>query len=233
MRERRNNWIIALLPLVVCAVLVGVSLPAHAAGSDSVPVEVTTTAKKGVTVPTGQKYDIVTTAKDNAPAIATVTVTDNGTAAIALPTYTAVGIYHYTVAMTPQNKADGFTYDTRTYRLDVYVTNGKDGGLETAAVLYDGQDKKDDSKTTQVTFKNTYTETTTPEKPGKPEKPNKPGTPEKPSTPNTPKSDTPKSSTGKPKTGDTTSQALPIAMMSGAAAVLALVLAGSRRKSDD
>lgn len=197
MREKKQQKIITLVPLVLCALLL--LLTAAPANAASIPVRVRTTAQKGITVPSGQQYDIITAPADSGiPKIADVTIKDNGKGAIALPAYTAPGVYRYTVAMVPQSKTAGFDYDTRTFTLTVYVTNGKNG-LETNATLTAAKHK---TKIARLTFINRYQGAAS-------------GTP------------------GKPRTGDTTNQVLPIAIMAIAAAVLAAVIAGQYRNKDE
>lgn len=66
--------------------------------------------------------------------------------------YPKVGIYHYTISQDAGSNSS-CSYDKAVYYLTVYVTNAKDGGLESTTVLY--KDKESD-KLDRAVFHNAY-----------------------------------------------------------------------------
>lgn len=82
-------------------------------------------------------------------------------------TFPHAGVYVYNVTEDTFNvpetegKTKTLTFDTTTYKLEVYVANKADGGLEiTNYIVYEGEEKKDPTKDDADGFKfeNTYTE---------------------------------------------------------------------------
>lgn len=49
--------------------------------------------------------------------------------------YVHAGIYSYELNMVTSEKVDGYTYDDKSYRIDIYVKNTKNGGLDPVVVV--------------------------------------------------------------------------------------------------
>lgn len=136
-------------------------------GAGSSPAETFTLQQTAKTKRTGETSDVpdlgtITGAQFNAGAASTTGATANIT--IALPRYTSVGVYEYTLREVATNQTAGVTYYGRDIYLVVTVINGENGNLRVAAVhtetknsnggfdsIVSGTSPKSD------TFTNTYT----------------------------------------------------------------------------
>ncbi len=102
-----------------------------------------------------ESFVLTLQALDNAPLPAehTLTITGAGTASFPAITYTAPGIYYYTVTQQAGSHARGH-YDSAVYYVRVSVTNAENGGLE--AVVAAHTDAQMVSAKRDITFTNTY-----------------------------------------------------------------------------
>ncbi|MEE8816393.1 MAG: FctA domain-containing protein [Lachnospiraceae bacterium] len=118
--------------------------------------------------------------KEGDSVVATGTNKADGSITFTPITYQAVGEHTYTISEVA-GSAENITYDTKTYRVKVSVTDGGGENLKTEATSLDGD----------VIFTNTYTPKT-PDKPDQPtpDKPDQP-TPDKPDQPTPDKPDQP------------------------------------------
>lgn len=159
---------------VLTAVLVaaGMGIPAYAASDGvSVGISVSQTFRDYSTAKADDTFSYVLTPLDKGipmPGASSTrySFTMKGTETVTLPdiTFTRTGLYRYSVKQTVGREKKGYTYDYQVYRVEVDVTNAKDGGLEASVVVY----KESGEKTGKISFANSYRKPS--DKPDKPPK---------------------------------------------------------------
>ena len=82
----------------------------------------------------------------------TFTLTGSQTFEIPDLTYTHGEIYHYTLCQQVEEEQAGYTYDTRSYAIDVYVKNEAGGQLSVQVIAMTPDGRKAD----EIVFENSY-----------------------------------------------------------------------------
>lgn len=185
----------------------------------------------GETPSPAESFVLTLKALDNAPLPAehTLTITGAGTSSFPAITYTAPGIYCYTVTQQAGSHARGH-YDSTVYYVRVSVTNAENGGLE--AVVAAHTDAQMVSPKGDITFTNTYdpAPAATTEQPSNPAvKPSDPGSSNDKKSSGT--NSTKKSSgTKAAKTGDSNNPLLWMSLLILAGSGLAAIAGDNYRK---
>lgn len=157
MRKSAHKLFALLLTLVLClAALSPAALAADENPSVKIPVSVTLSGTQPAEAETFQIK--LTAAESGNPmpegsvdGVYTASITGAGETDIEIA-FGRVGIYGYTLTQIPGENGDCY-YDSSSYNVTVYVTNAKDGGLETGVAIYkDGEEDKLDG----ANFENVY-----------------------------------------------------------------------------
>lgn len=90
----------------------------------------------------------------------TFTATGTGEVQVGPITFTSVGIYSYELSVI-SSTARGYTYDTRVYRIDVYILNDTPNNLSASnltavVIVYEGRDAIEDNKVNEILFEHRY-----------------------------------------------------------------------------
>lgn len=139
-----KRWISIILGTVmVLMCMMSISIPAFAAENPGVSIPVTVSLSGTLPKP-AEDFTIKLRADDASYPMPegtvgedyTMTITGADTKDLPTITYSAVGIYTYTIYQVAGSN-EKCTYDDTVYVLAVYITNAEDGsGLEATAVLY-------------------------------------------------------------------------------------------------
>ena len=197
-KRKLTAW---LLPVLLAAALLGLTVPARAA-------DYTCTARIPVGVQLNgeadEQFTVTIQGEEGAPVPEQTTLQLSGGAAGAFEglTYTEPGDYTYTIRQTA-GSTQYMTYDDTVYTVVVQVTNAEDGGL--TYQIYASGDEDPTSKSAAVGFLNTYAPPADPAPGGD------------------------GGSTTAPRTGDNLSLAAPAGLLAGALVALILLAALRRR----
>ncbi len=164
-----------LSALLATLIALGLGFPAYAA-PDNVSVSLPVSQKfiNHMTTEVVDRFSyVLTPQKTGNPmpgqSVQRYSFTMKGTEEVKLPeiVFTQVGTYSYELKQTVENKTKGYTYDGRTYTIEIYVTNAADGGLAASNVVYTENGEKAD----RISFENSYRVDTTPTEPSTSQKP--------------------------------------------------------------
>ena len=198
------------------------ALPFSAFGAESVEVKIPVSVKvSGGTPSSEESYTLVLRAADNAPMpeADTLKITGEGTGAFPAISYSAPGVYCYTVSQQSGSHKRGH-YDETVFYVKVTVTNGESGDLE--AVVAAHTDAEMTGEKQDIVFENSYDPIPTPTKePAPTTEPTKEPEAGPTAAPETVQKETETTSTSAKavKTGDETDMTLWIGMLIGAVCV--------------
>ncbi len=141
MRRKHIKFMMALLIFTMCLIVVAPTALAADTSSVEIPVTVTLT---GFPPEIDEDFEIVLKANESAypmpvgsaNGIYKMMVTGAATAKLPEITFSALGIYTYTISQTA-GVDELCTYDESVYNVKVYITNAEDGsGLQSTVIAY-------------------------------------------------------------------------------------------------